>query len=970
MSKKALPKLFKNWIPGTGFILMISWLLNTVNSPSLSASRNLAQSPPSPSESVASALQLLEQGQDEEGAKTYQWLIGRLQSPEISPTQIEEIYREASKHPQLLERIQDIHEVLKIGVKRRAPFAPTSISHNQKVQLDYLDKILTDATSPSRFGNTPGLYFGTRKIRLSSKETLELRHLKQNIAALKAGFRERTSHLKKIIARELILQSIENQTQEWISRIEDLKEEQTTRDIERATLHQENWNLVKDLSHSTLSTIAYLKGGKTGAATVSLLFCVVEDQVLRWSLGENSRDRSNPNPSLIKMATGCVLQSAIQTAGSGATVYASRLIQESALPLLASQVSKALATGASATVISQITGISSGVTECTLAQENFPTLAEVGAIAQTQIEHELSRYTTAQGLTSLIAEAWLSHKVFQIHRQEQARHSGHDSSQTHSSLPSRGQVIPILGRTPSTGDNHQFISLMQNPNLIRQQKLRFFEVENSVLKALNDKVFKSKDISEILENRWRSILLRHLKSDPTLIRQVRAQYEDYKSFRYAFEVHPELESRFAQAYERATQEFKTQLENSEYAKTYQSFSGSLADPARWHMAGVGNTPDEAGATCRYARTLNSGDEVSLRSFEHALPWIRTQAVQAEVLRKKWIKSLSKEEKQVLLQKELGTPAVPVDGAFELIRKVDFANFEAGIEDLGKRITKRFGVQLTSEQLRVFHAYSKSVDSFSAGVLIPERQSNDLSPAQNGIISADFAGQGGRNLGETALALARTSSAAKKADTQAIIVESREALRRASERMYLLNDHYREALQRTVGKEAVKRLTFSGDDGIFLPEADWKRKDRLNLLSHLIEISPNPSQFRLTWVPTTYPDGSTIPAAIRSRLVNQAESVEKNVRSHLESHLPRKTLQGTTILIEFRPSSPRSMESGEYSVLIGVQSELSAKANLQTTTQKLLRHALDELAGDSPRETLILGETLVTEERSQTVSLPQ
>jgi len=508
------------------------------------------------------------------------------------------------------------------------------------------------------------------------------------------------------------------------------------------------------------------------------------------------------------------------------------------------------------------------------------------------------------------------------------------------------QQRPQLGAIPTVADNAQFIRLSQTAP--PQPSLRFIEVENAVLKSLNDQVFRSKDLVDRTENLWREILLTELSKSPLLSQQILGQYQDFKSLRFAFPPNPEIDRQFSIAYERAMKRFSEQLGQTPLAKSYAGLPGSLGDPTRWHMAAAGNTVDEAGLTARYARGLPATTGPPLQTIEDAAPWIQKQAIAAEEIRVNWTSSLNDEQKRSLLRAvdSTGSPQfIPHEGVFELIRKVDFSKGELAYLDLGKKIQKRFGSELTPKQLRELHRYAASVDAFSVGILIPERVVNDLSPAQYGIVSADFAGQGGRNLAETAASLTRSRDKARQGQITEVIAQARAAEVKATQRMRLLNDEYKAALDRTIGKDSVKRLTFSGDDGIYLPEKEWTEDDRLQLVSHLTEISETPSQFRLTWVPTQYPDRSVIPVESRSRLINQAETIEKNLRSALEGKVSREELTQAVFLIEFWPASPNTIESGTYSLILSSKGETSLE--LKAKSSEELQRLLQEVQAKAP-----------------------
>lgn len=546
---------------------------------------------------------------------------------------------------------------------------------------------------------------------------------------------------------------------------------------------------------------------------------------------------------------------------------------------------------------------------------------------------------------------------------------------TQSFTPAQARFVESYAQPPASvsaidsGKNAGFIFLAEQAasrvGKAAPRALQFFEVENAVLKALNDRVFQSKTVVDAVENRWRDILLNEIRSDPRLKVALRAKYQDFKSLRFAFDSSPEVQAAFSEAFSRATRIFSEEMKAGPYAEAFASLEGKLGDPARWHMAAAGSTVDEAGAAARYARALDLAGGVPLQTFEHAATWVQSQARNAESLRNAFVSSLSKEASKTLLKRSGGplSSLVPSEGIFELVRKVDLSNRETGLSELGSKIKNRYGVELSPVQLRDLVAYSQAVDAFSVGLLIEKRVAGNLHLATGDILSADFAGQGGRNLTETAAALARTSQAAQAGDMATVIRAARDAEVRATEGMQRLNSDFRRALEDTVGQPAVAedlsgggtRLSFSGDDGIFLAKGEWTHSQRLDLASRLAQVSDTPSNFRLTWVPTQYPNGTVIDSALRSQLVVQAELAEKSLRAALEGKVPREILSRTVMMVEFVPEpggggTIRVILSGKENLFGGA----AARESLLSAAQSELSAVISKLEAGNPGKSFVNG----------------
>jgi len=325
----------------------------------------------------------------------------------LTDTGTEVFYTEASRSPELMHRIAAVHETFRIGGRYQSSFAPDSTSHNQRVQLEYLDELLFKSSSPRHHAQTPGLYYGTKSLSLPGKLKLSLREFRQDLLKLKAHFRNRTSDPYEIISRERVLQAIRTRTNHFIDQLGELKESQILIDSTRTQTHAKGWNLTKGVAESGIGIGAFILGGPVAAGTASGLFCVIEGRIVSWI----SNEPAQPDLSIIRENVPCLVAAATSTVAGGTTLKAARLIDASEARILAGTLNKAIATGTSATVIQQITGVVGGTIQETVAKSEIPTRGDVFNIAKKQVESELDRFTTPEGVTSLIAEAWLSRSM-------------------------------------------------------------------------------------------------------------------------------------------------------------------------------------------------------------------------------------------------------------------------------------------------------------------------------------------------------------------------------------------------------------------------------------------------------------------------------------------------------------------------------------------------------------------------------
>lgn len=138
----------------------------------------------------------------------------------------------------------------------------------------------------------------------------------------------------------------------------------------------------------------------------------------------------------------------------------------------------------------------------------------------------------------------------------------------------------------------------------------FFDVENSVMKKLND-TMKDKNLvtsltnyhKDILQNRTQKLYLELKKDYPDL---ELVAYSDFKASRFAFKgrAPPDLEARLNQVLQETNQEFSDYVTKNNYVKNSDH-------PETWFRAGYGKTADQATLASRFSR---QSQENTLHSF--------------------------------------------------------------------------------------------------------------------------------------------------------------------------------------------------------------------------------------------------------------------------------------------------------------------------------------------------------------------
>jgi hypothetical protein len=417
----------------------------------------------------------------------------------------------------------------------------------------------------------------------------------------------------------------------------------------------------------------------------------------------------------------------------------------------------------------------------------------------------------------------------------------------------------------------------------------YFHLENAVLKAMNDKYFKDKELSASAVALFEQIFHRHVMSERSLSPDL--VYSDYKSVRFAYyEDSPAVRAHLERSYREAAAEFERTLKRFRALSEKYDFEGSaLRDPKRWHLAGFGHTADQAATAARFARFRIGSGEISAEDFQS--PAVReaisSRLALAETLRVKLptLFGLAALAKGAAEKIDSGGWVLS-PGAIDILRKVGAGSAESYRAEVQGRFRTRFGIELSGEAVDSLQKYFHSVEAFAPSIFeLKETLSLGLEHGTEGLVAADLAGQNVRNLRAVMQALAE---GAGKPIEKALVL-TRAAQEEASARFEKRRKAFDKALTDAgiTGKAfegAPDGLIFSGDDGVFYPKSELTDSNKLAVLRALGAQAIQPDDFRVTFVPARYEGTSVpIPAARRAELISLAESAEKELRARLERH---------------------------------------------------------------------------------------
>ena len=481
-----------------------------------------------------------------------------------------------------------------------------------------------------------------------------------------------------------------------------------------------------------------------------------------------------------------------------------------------------------------------------------------------------------------------------------------------SSLRSTKPVKDFMGKWQNQkviSDNRYFMNSMEK-TLPKGQRKMFFDVENSVLKGLNDSVLEDKGLGDAVNNLFNQKLLKNLKENPELVSRMSSQYSDFKSLRLSFDyATPEegakLQKALDEIYKKSNDEFLKEMDSAKMSGLWQGHEGQIGSPETWFLAGSGDNALEANMASRAQRKIASDTgSAKVSSYSENVDELYSQMdgirnLQAtlssnKVLRDKEV--LTKINGEYVLSKEMIT----------ILRKNKRSEYSSGIDyvnDITKKSENLFGVKLSKSDVETMTKYFEDIDSMSPPLFIRERQLIPLEDAKNGLVSVDFAGIGVDNAQGAMVGLTKSSmESSKKIDTVSDTLQNVwKEVDQVTDEMNMAQRSYNSAVKEI--EPGHSGALFSGDDGMFFPSKSWNGDDKVKLVTELSK--KDASKYRVTFVPTKYADGTVISASNRSEYVVKAEKVEKALRAKVtgvgKDRINFKRTKDMIFAVDFTPT---------------------------------------------------------------------
>lgn len=468
----------------------------------------------------------------------------------------------------------------------------------------------------------------------------------------------------------------------------------------------------------------------------------------------------------------------------------------------------------------------------------------------------------------------------------------------------------------SVAQNEEWMKLAANVKPDKHTK--FFEVENSVMKELNDTT-QDKNFVTALTNKNKQILNSKIEAFMKAHPEIEIlPYSDFKAMRYAIRPKPpaqqlpkEIQKELDQLFREANTEFSEFMQSQKLVRAGDK-------PEEWFRAGFGETADQATLSSRYSRNISGANQV--RNFndpdfrENLKTALKASEMYRRNLQKDFAKSGMMEEipgsNKMIFKKEV----------FEAIRKTSTN------EELMQTFEKSFGTKITETQAMQIRDYSNLVNEFSPGIHVAERKIASLSQSTQGGLSIDFSGLGADNLKATAISLTRSSN------IKEAVIETRLGERSVSESFFKKKQAVQSSVDSVLKKHGIQaEIADSGDDMVIKPDKPIPEKVRAEIAKSLAE-NVSPSAVRVAHVP----DGVAVQAD-RMIIATHGETLEKLTRKNLQGEIPKEKLNQILLFVDMQTKA-----AGKGSAKLLIESN---HLNLNDFEKQKIKNAFDKAIKD-------------------------
>ncbi len=488
---------------------------------------------------------------------------------------------------------------------------------------------------------------------------------------------------------------------------------------------------------------------------------------------------------------------------------------------------------------------------------------------------------------------------------------------------------------------HQKVRSTQNHPGSSSLPRFYFHGDLAVLKDLNDRVIRNKDLVTRLVDYHKNIFVAELqdaRSYPLIQQNLLVEYSDFKSLRLGFaEYSPQLEEELEQLLVRANTLFAAVVRRMKLQGDSSALRGLSADPKLWFVAGSAVADprpvswlnselergelvaDLAGIAARFGREKTAQSrQVQLTRFEEIEGEIEKNLANIHRIYAKIQNELAPRLPMLF---ESWTPEpgqstdlngssdsfkIPHISLIEILLKTKLSAEEAEsfalqgerghkkalkllLERYRQAVARRFQISeslVSSKDMALLKEYINSIDRLMPGLVIEERQSFAWSRAQGGLVSLDFAGQNARNFEQAMMALASQSPHTPILQT---IHNLREAEKGATENLNKKKQFWERAALEVFADQPDVQLLFSGDDGLMAPR-QLELSHKLKLIDFL-RFFPQSGSLRMTF----------LPPGLKGDKLSEAmvflEGLEKHLRQSLSGQISDSEIRQALIVPE-------------------------------------------------------------------------
>lgn len=465
----------------------------------------------------------------------------------------------------------------------------------------------------------------------------------------------------------------------------------------------------------------------------------------------------------------------------------------------------------------------------------------------------------------------------------------------------------------SEAQNSRYITMAENSTAaVVENRARYFDVENSVMKKLNDKT-NNKDLVTSITNYQKETLIRRLEGLKEKYPEMQFElYSDFKSVKIGVksskEIDPATHAKLLQDLEKIHGESNADLVAK--MKELKVEVPEAGDAKEWFKAGWGRSTDEAALAARQARQESNTGVFDFTKAEVRGKVENTMAVaekqRGELASAPPFKKLMEENSQGI--------KLPREEVFDLVRKTD------NTETLAETISRRYGIaNFTTAEAAKLQAYAKTVDELQPPILISKRELMSLDGAAQGGATADFLGMGSANLRATAEGIAGKAT-----------VEDAIAGIRAGEKR--VTRTFQERM--TAFKKKVKNANCSGDD--CETTAAIATADKIKIMNSLAQ-DPKTRKIRMSF----FAEG--VAPESRRQIASHGESLEKAFRKEVEAKIPYSKLKEITIGFDMKSTQ---LNQGSVDMLIGRKPGVRFTAAEQKEIQAAFARALSSVGKEA------------------------